>query len=312
MNQDPNWERQLVERLASAALVEQRRTRQWKIFFRLVWLALAALVVAAMWSSSDGEKTGVGLGGAHTALVDLDGAIDSDSKTVDKLVEGMEAAYKSGNTRGIVIRANSPGGSPVLSGMAYDEIKRLKKQHPDIPVVVAIEEVCASGCYYIAAAADKIYADKASIVGSIGVLSSSFGFTGTLEKLGVERRLMTAGANKAMGDPFSPENPQHEAIRRELIDDIHKQFIAAVKVGRGSRLKSDPDLFSGRVWLGDKSMPLGLIDGIGSARSVARDVIKAENIVDYTPQDDLTSRFARRFGVSVSDGVRGLFSSRLL
>ncbi|WP_131861922.1 S49 family peptidase [Crenobacter luteus] len=310
--QDPNWERRLVEKLASAALVEQRRTRQWKTFFRLMWLTLAALAVAAMWSSSDGDKSGIGLGSAHTALIDLNGVIGGENDVADKLVKGMEAAYRSGSARGIVIRANSPGGSPVVSGMAYDEIRRLKKQHPTIPVIVAVEEVCASGCYYIAAAADKIYADKASVIGSIGVLSGGFGFTGAMEKLGVERRLMTAGADKAMGDPFSPENPRHEAIRRSLIDDIHRQFVAAVKLGRGTRLKNDPELFSGRIWLGDQGVALGLVDGLGSVRSVARDVLKAEKLVDYTPQDDLTSRFARRFGVSLSDGLRELFATRLL
>jgi protease-4 len=212
----------------------------------------------------------------------------------------------------VIIRANSPGGSPVLSGLAYDEIRRLRKLHPTIPVYVVVEDVCASGCYYIASAADKIFVDKASIIGSIGVLQDGFGFTGAMEKLGVERRLLTAGENKAMGDPFSPVNPKQQEIVKTLLDDIHQQFITAVKQGRGNRLKTDPDMFSGRIWIGEQGVPLGLADGLGSVRSVARDVIKADKLVDVTPEDDFTRRVARRFGVSLGEGFRSLFETRLL
>ncbi|WP_374555389.1 S49 family peptidase [Aquitalea pelogenes] len=311
MNDTPNWERQLVEKLAMAALVEQRRARRWKIFFRLVWLGIIGGLLATAFLRNEDKSAEALTGGGHTAVISLEGVIDSENNTAEKLSAALEDAYGDSGTRGIIIEANSPGGSPVLSGMAYDEIRRLKKQHPAIPVYVTVQEVCASGCYYIAAAADKIFVDKASIIGSIGVLSDGFGFTGLMDKLGVERRLKTAGENKAMGDPFSPTNPKQEAIRQQLLDDIHQQFIKAVKDGRGSRLKSDPQLFSGMVWIGEKGIPLGLADGLGSTRSVARDVIKAEKTVDYTQQDDLSSRVARKIGVEFAGGVRSLFNTRL-
>lgn len=311
MNDTPNWERQLVEKLAMAALVEQRRARRWKIFFRLVWLGIIGGLLATAFLRNEDKSAEALTGGGHTAVISLEGVIDSENNTAEKLSAALEDAYSDHGTRGIIIEANSPGGSPVLSGMAYDEIRRQKKLHPSIPVYVTVQEVCASGCYYIAAAADKIFVDKASIIGSIGVLSDGFGFTGLMDKLGVERRLKTAGENKAMGDPFSPTNPKQEAIRQQLLDDIHQQFIKAVKDGRGSRLKNDPQLFSGMVWIGEKGIPLGLADGLGSTRSVARDVIKAEKTVDYTQQDDLSSRVARKIGVEFAGGVRSLFNTRL-
>jgi protease-4 len=236
--------------------------------------------------------------------------IARENNTASKLIQGLSDAYGDKNTRGIIIHANSPGGSPVLSGMVYDEIMKQKKLHPAIPVVVVVEEMCASGCYYIAAAADRIFVDKASIIGSIGVISDGFGFTGLMDKLGVERRVRTSGENKAMGDPFSPVNPRQEQIRQQLLDDIHQQFIQAVRKGRGQRLKETPDMFSGLIWLGEKSIPLGLADGYGTVPSVAHDVIKADKIVDFTPQDDLGSRFARRLGVEFAGGVSSLFNAR--
>jgi protease-4 len=311
MNDTPNWERQLVEKLAMAAVVEQRRARRWKIFFRLVWLGIIGGLLATAFLRNEDKSAEALTGSGHTAVISLDGVIDSENNTAEKLSAALEDAYNDHGTRGIIIEANSPGGSPVLSGMAYDEIRRQKKAHPAIPVYVTVQEVCASGCYYIAAAADKIFVDKASIIGSIGVLSDGFGFTGLMDKLGVERRLKTAGENKAMGDPFSPVNPKQEAIRQQLLDDIHQQFIKAVKDGRGSRLKNDPQLFSGMVWIGEKGIPLGLADGLGNTRSVARDVIKAEKTVDYTQQDDLSSRVARKIGVEFAGGVRSLFNTRL-
>ncbi|WP_199052100.1 S49 family peptidase [Aquitalea sp. ASV15] len=311
MNDTPNWERQLVEKLAMAAVVEQRRARRWKIFFRLVWLGIIGSLLAFAFMRNEDKSAEALTGSGHTAVISLDGVIDSDNNTAEKLSAALEDAYTDRGTRGIIIEANSPGGSPVLSGMTYDEIRRQKKLHPAIPVYVTVQEVCASGCYYIAAAADKIFVDKASIIGSIGVLSDGFGFTGLMDKLGVERRLKTAGENKAMGDPFSPTNPKQEAIRQQLLDDIHQQFIKAVRDGRGSRLKNDPQLFSGMVWIGEKGIPLGLADGLGNTRSVARDIIKAEKTVDYTQQDDLSSRVARKIGVEFAGGVRSLFNTRL-
>lgn len=311
MNDNPNWERQLLEKLAMAALLEQRRTRQWKIFFRLLWLAILAFMVIGLFLRNDDRAGDALTGSGHTAVISLEGVIDSSNNTAEKLIAGLKDAYDDKGTRGIIIEANSPGGSPVLSGVAYDEIRRQKKLHPTIPLYVVVDEVCASGCYYIAAAADKIYVDKASIIGSIGVLSDGFGFTGAMEKLGIERRLKTAGENKAMGDPFSPLNSKHEAIRQQLLDDIHRQFIKAVKDGRGSRLKATADTFSGMVWLGEKSIPLGLADGYGTVQSVARDVIKAEKTMDYTQQDDFASRVARRMGVEFAGGVKSLFNTRM-
>lgn len=310
MSENPNWERTLLEQLATAALLEQRRSRRWKIFFRLAWLGLALLIAATLfWRGADKPSDGLSAGG-HTAVLQLQGVIDTDNNSADKLIQGLSDAYKDKNTKGIIISANSPGGSPVLSGMVYDEIVRQKKLHPGIPVDVVVEEMCASGCYYIAAAADKIFVDKASIVGSIGVISDGFGFTGLMDKLGVERRVKTAGENKAMGDPFSPVNPKQEIIRQQLLDDIHQQFIKAVRNGRGQRLKETPDMFSGLIWLGEKSIPLGLTDGYGTVASVARDVIKADKTVDFTPQDDLSSRFARRLGVEFGGGIKSIFDAR--
>lgn len=312
MEQDRTWERQLIEKLATASLNEQRRARRWKIFFRLAWLAVLAGFVWLMYSDMESRNNSKAMGLPHTAVVTLDGTIDSESNVTAKMLDGMLAAYEDQNTRGIIIRANSPGGSPALSGMANDEILRLKKLHPKIPVYMVVEEVCASGCYYIAAAADRIYVDKASIVGSIGVISDGFGFDKAMDKLGIERRLATAGSNKGMGDPFSPANPQQEAIRQAMLDEIHAQFIAVVKQGRGQRLKDDPELFTGRVWLGSSGIQLGLADGLGSVGSVARDVIKAEELVDFTPDDDLASRVARRIGVSFSGGVRAMLGDTRL
>ncbi len=312
MEQDRTWERQLIEKLATASLTEQRRARRWKIFFRLAWLAVLAGFVSLMFVDMESRNSSKSMGQPHTAVVSLDGTIDSESNVTAKMLDGLNAAYEDSNTRGIIIRANSPGGSPALSGMANDEILRLKKLHPKVPVYMVVEEVCASGCYYIAAAADRIYVDKASIVGSIGVISDGFGFDKAMDKLGIERRLATAGSNKGMGDPFSPKNPQQEAIRQGLLDEIHGQFIAVVKQGRGKRLADDPDLFSGRVWLGSSSIKLGLADGLGSVGSVARDVIKAEELVDFTPDDDLASRVARRIGVSFSGGVRAMLGDTRL
>lgn len=308
MSDNQNWERTLLERLAGAALEEQRRSRRWKIFFRFAWLALFAALIAALALPASRHGTS----GKHVAVLRLDGEISSDNGTADKMIQGLTDAYADSGTRGIIIRANSPGGSPVVAGMVYDEIARQRKAHPQIPVVVAVEDMCASGCYYIASAADAIYVDKASIVGSIGVLSDGFGFTGLMDKLGIDRRLRTAGSNKAMGDPFSPVNPKQEAIRQQLLDRIHEQFIKAVRDGRGKRLKETPDMFSGLVWLGDQSIPLGLADGYGTVGSVASARFHTDNIVDVTPQDDLGSRFARRLGVEFGSGVKSLLDARFI
>lgn len=312
MNEPQNWERQVVERLAFAAIDEQRRARRWKIFFRSVWLTLFVAAVVMLMLESPSAKEGMhSPGGKHTAVVDLAGPITSENNTAERLISGLNKAFTDAGSKAVIVRANSPGGSPVLSGMVYDEIRRLKAKHPAIPLYFVVEEVCASGCYYMAAAADRIYVDKASIIGSIGVLSDGFGFPSLMEKLGVERRLMTAGTHKALGDPFSPQKPEDAVWRQKLLDGIHQQFIDAVKAGRGKRLVNNPELFSGLVWLGSDSLAVGLADGLGSVNSVARDVVKADELVNFTTDEYLFDRFAKKIGVSLRYGVSSFFDTSL-
>lgn len=295
----PQWERAVLEKVALAAIQEQRRSRQWGMFFKMmVLLYLFALLFIGMgwFGGSEASK------GSHTALVDVSGVIAPGSMaSADKVIAGMQAAFKDRNTKGVILRINSPGGSPVQAGYINDEIRRLRSKHPEVPLYAVVEDVCASGGYYIAAAADRIYVDKASIIGSIGVLMDGFGFTGTMEKLGVERRLLAAGKNKGFLDPFSPIQPEQTVHAETMLDDIHQQFISVVRQGRGKRLKETPDMFSGLLWVGQKSIDLGLADALGSLDYVAREVIKAEDIVDYTQQENIAERFARRFGAAAAE-----------
>ena len=298
---ETNWERKVIEKIALEGIAEQRRHRRWGIFFKLLGFAYltALLAFAIEWGEpdlADGKKT--------TALVDLTGVIQAKGDAnAENVISALQAAFKSKHTAGVVLRINSPGGSPVQAGMINDEIRRLRAAHPEVPLYAVIEDVCASGGYYIAAAADRIYVDKASIVGSIGVLMDGFGFTGTMDKLGVERRLLTAGQNKGFLDPFSPQNGEHKAHAQGMLDDIHRQFIDVVRKGRGKRLKETPDMFSGLMWTGAKSIELGLADGYGTLESVARDVLKAEDIRDYTVKSNFAEKFAKRFGAEVADGL---------
>jgi protease-4 len=294
-----NWERDVLEKLAFAAIKEQRRGRRWGIFFKLLGFAYLTFLIVMLfdWRGEDGLT-----GGKHSALVDLDGIIQAKgSASADNVTASLQGAFKDKNTKGVILRVNSPGGSPVQAGIIYDEIVRLRKKYPDIPLYAVVEDICASGGYYVASATDKIYVDKASIVGSIGVILDQFGFTGTMDKLGVERRVITAGENKAFLDPFSPLRPEDVKHAHELLDQVHQQFIDVVKKGRGSRLKESPELFSGLFWTGTKSIELGLADGYGSVDSVARDVIKAEQIVDYTRKENVAERIARRFGAAMAE-----------
>ena len=295
---EADWEKQLIEKLAGAALTEQRRARRWGIFFKLLFFAYLTVVILLVldWRAADS------LGASkHTALVDVVGVIDAKGdSSADRVTEALQNAFKNKNTVGVILRINSPGGSPVQAGIIYDEIRRLRGLYPNIPMYAVVEDICASGGYYIAAAADKIYVDKASIVGSIGVIMDGWGFTGTMEKLGVERRVLTSGENKAFLDPFSPADEKQKRHAQSMLDDIHKQFIDVVKKGRGKRLKETPDLFSGLLWTGDKSIEIGLADGFGSVDYVAREVIKAEDILDFTKKQDFTERFARRFGATMA------------
>lgn len=298
----PNWERATLEKLALGSLNEQRKARRWGIFFKLLTVAYVAFVTFSFlgWRSGDGVS-----GGAHTALVELDGQIAAKGQaSADRITGALQAAFKDKSTRGVILRINSPGGSPVQSGIIYDEIQRLRKKYPDIPLHAVVEDLCASGGYYIASAADKIYVDKASLIGSIGVILGGWGFTEAMGKLGVERRLITAGENKAFLDPFSPQDPQHRAFAQGLATDIHKQFIDVVRKGRGARLKeSDKTIFSGLLWTGERGIELGLADAIGNVDSVARDVIKAERVVDFTLKDNVAERLAKRFGMGAAQAL---------
>ena len=295
------WERDTLERLAFATLAEQRASRRWRIFFRFAWLAL---VVALLWTGT--HKGGVGGNGPsqpHTAVVAIKGEIaDGADASAEWVVTALRAAFEDEGSQAVVLQINSPGGSPVQAGIINDEIRRLKEKHKK-PVYAVVEESCASAAYYIAVAADEIYVDKASIVGSIGVLMDGFGFTGLMDKLGVERRLMTAGENKAMLDPFSPVNPKHKALAQNMLNEVHQQFIAVVREGRGDRLHETPETFSGLFWSGEAGIKMGLADALGSSDYVAREVIKQENIVDFTTQEGLADRVAKKFGASFSSSL---------
>jgi protease-4 len=295
-----NWERGVIERLALEALKEQRRARRWGIFFKALTFAYLTLLLLLLLDLRQPDA----FAGKHTALVDVAGVIDAKGgASADNVNSALLSAFKDRNTQGVILRVNSPGGSPVQAGLIYDEIRRLRELYPDIPMYAVVEDVCASGGYYIASAADKIYVDKASLIGSIGVLLDQFGFVESLEKLGVERRVLSAGENKAFLDPFSPLDPRHVAHAKALLGDIHQQFIDVVRKGRGKRLKESPELFSGLIWTGAKSVELGLTDGFGSVDYVAREVIKAEQVVDYTQKDSFAERLARRFGAGVAQAL---------
>ncbi|MCB5187563.1 S49 family peptidase [Methylobacillus caricis] len=297
-----NWERDTLHQLALASVKEQRRARQWGIFFKSIGFTYLFIILfyALGWNASSSASV------EHTALIDISGVIGSDDAVnADSVVSSLQSAFDSKGTKGIILRINSPGGSPVQAGIINDEIKRQRKLHPNIPVYAVVEDICASGGYYIAVAADRIYVDKASIVGSIGVLMDGFGFTGIMDKVGVERRLMTAGSNKAMLDPFSPVNPKHQEFAQQMLDQIHAQFIAVVREGRGKRLKETPETFSGLFWSGQSSIEMGLADALGSSDYVAREVIKQENVVDFTAKEGLADRFAKRLGASVGASFLG-------
>ncbi len=306
-NGEPNsWERSLVREVVQANLKEARRSRRWGILFKsLLFVYLFALLWLAL---QDDLTESVSLEKEHTALIDVKGIIASGTKaSADTIVEGLRDAFEDKKTKGIILRINSPGGSPVQSGYVYDEIKRLRKEHENIPVYAVIADLGASGAYYIAAAADAIYADQASLVGSIGVLMNGFGFVDTLKELGVERRLLTAGEHKGIMDPFSPMKEEDQAIIQSMLDAIHAQFVAKVKEGRGDKLAQRDDLFSGLFWTGEQALEMGLVDALGSSGYVAREVIGAKKIVDFTPKEDWFKRFSDRVGVSFAEGLKSVY-----
>jgi protease IV len=302
----PGWERATLEKLAFASLNEQKATRRWKTFVRLAWLAfLIAVVWLALHRGTPTSDATV----AHTAVVEIKGEIaDGADASAEFVNAALKAAFEDEGAKAVVLLINSPGGSPVQAGMMNDEILRLKAKHKK-PVYAVVGETCASAAYYIAVSADKIYVDKASIVGSIGVLMDGFGFTGLMDKLGVERRLLTAGENKGFLDPFSAQSDKQRAFAQTMLNQIHQQFITVVKNGRGQRLKETPDMFSGLFWSGQQAVELGLADQLGNLDYVAREVVKTEEIIDYTRRDNVAERLAKKFGAAMGEGAMKAFKA---
>ena len=299
-NPNAGWERATIEKLLFAQLKEQQAARRWRMFSRLLWLGLFG---AMAWFLYNAENMNTSVSTPHTAVIDIKGEIASGAEaSAENVVASLHSAFEDKGALAVVLLIDSPGGSPVQAGIINDEITRLKALHGK-KVYAVVEETCASAAYYIAAAADDIYVDKASLVGSIGVLMDGFGFTGLMDKLGVERRLMTAGANKAMLDPFSPQDETQKAYIQAMLGEIHTQFITVVKQGRGDRLKDTPEMFSGLFWTGQQAIDMGLADYLGSLDYVAREVVKAEDIIDYTRRDNVAERLAKRFGAAIGWGA---------
>ena len=301
--QKAGWEREVIEKIALAGVTEQRRTRRWSIFFKgLLFVYLFALLLIGFYprfqkGMSDSSKS-------HTAVIDVMGVIaEGQDANASAIIEGLRDAVEDKGTKGIILHMNTPGGTPVQAAYVYDEIRQIKKKNPDLPIYAVVSDLCASGCYYIAAAADKIYASQASIIGSIGVIMESFGFVNMMDKLGVERRLLIAGSHKAILDPFSPVNAEETQHMQTLLDQVHQQFIDAVRQGRGERLKETPDMFSGLVWTGAESIKLGLIDGLGNDDYVSREIIGEKNLVNFTHQERLIDRLAGRLGASFGQAI---------
>jgi protease-4 len=299
------WEREVLEKIALAGIKEQRSSRRWGIFFKILTFAYVTLVLvfAIDWRGRTESMTD----GKHTALVEVSGVIGPGTdSSAERVNSALQAAFKDSNTQGVVVRINSPGGSPVQSQNIYDEMRRLRTKYPAIPLYVVVEDMCASGGYFVAAGADRIYVNKSSLVGSIGVRMDGWGVTGLMEKLGVERRLLTAGENKGFLDPFLPVDEKQKQHALTMLGEIHQQFINVVREGRGKRLKESPDMFSGLIWTGQKSVDLGLADGFGSLDYVAREVIKAEEIVDFSQKENLAEKFARRLGAGAASTLADL------
>jgi len=308
-NDKTNYE-SIVQRLAFAAINEQRRSRRWRIFFLFLFFAYITILGIVLMDSSGSASRQLSDEGKHTALVQMPGIIAIDEKSgAETVIAGLESAFKHGETAGVILEINSPGGSPVQSAYIYDEIKRLRQKYESIPLYVVVVDIAASGGYFVAAAADRIYVNKSSLVGSIGVRMDNFGFVELMQKLGIERRLLTAGENKGLFDPFLPEDAGQKAHLQQMLNEIHQHFIDAVKQGRGERLSPQEDVFSGLIWTGEKAIELGLVDGLGTTKSVARDVIKAETVINFTRKSQLFDRIAKRIGAGVAQQMQAYFRS---
>ena len=300
-----NWEREVLEKLALAAITEQSKARRWNVFFKCLLSAyLLILLGIALYPQ---VKTDLGGESDYSAIIDIAGPIAQDQPTnAEDIIASLREAVKDSHTKGIILRANSPGGSPVQSAYIFAELRKIKQERPNLPIIGVVSDICASGCYYIVAASDKIYVNPASLVGSIGVLMDGFGFVDTLQKLGIERRLLTAGAHKAMLDPFSPRKEDELTYMKNLLNQVHNQFIQAVKTGRGARLKETADTFSGLVWTGEEAIKLGIADAVGTEDSVAQDIIGAKKLVNFTHQDKLLDKLAGKLGASFGQALGSL------
>ncbi len=306
VTRESGWEREVIEKLALAAVTEQTRARRWGVFFKsLMFVYLIAVFGVAMYPTIKQDMGGDSKD--HTAVIDVVGVIAEDKDAnASNIIESLRDAVKDKHTKGIILHSNSPGGSPVQSAYVYQEIRNIKKEHPELPVYAVVSDICASGCYYIASASDKIFVNQSSLIGSIGVLMDGFGFVDVMQKLGVERRLLTAGAHKAMLDPFSPPKADETQYMQGLLDQVHQQFIGAVKAGRGDRLKETPDMFSGLIWTGEAGVKLGVADGFGNDDYVAKDIIGAEKLVDFTQQGRLIDKIAGKLGASFGQAIGSL------
>ncbi len=307
--QEAGWERKIIEKLALAAVTEQTRARRWGVFFKsLIFIYLFAIFGMAIYPKI---KQNISVDSKyHTAVIDVVGVIaeDKDANATD-IIESLRDAVKDPHTKGIILHSNSPGGSPVQSAYVYEEIRKIKKERPDLPVYAVVSDMCASGCYYIASASDKIFVNQSSLIGSIGVLMDGFGFVDIMQKMGVERRLLTAGAHKAMLDPFSPPKEDETKYMQGLLDEVHQQFISAVKAGRGDRLKETPDMFSGLVWTGEAGVKIGVADGFGNDDYVAKEIIGAETLVDFTQQGSVLEKISGKLGASFGHAIGSLIQN---
>jgi protease-4 len=303
------WERNVIEKIASDSLSEQRKTRRWGIFFKLLTLIYLSIILIFVITSG---RSQVPASGDFSALIKINGVIGTGlDVSAEDVISSLKDAYSYTGTKAIILEINSPGGSPVQSGMINDEIRRGQQMFPDIPVYAVVQDICASGGYYIAVAADKIFVDKASIVGSIGVRIDGFGFEEIIKKIGVERRLITSGENKGILDPFLPVPPKQSVFIKQLLDEVHQQFIDVVKQGRGDKLSTNPDIFSGLFWNGDRAITLGLVDDFGTVDSVARDIVRNEEIIDFTIYDSFGDTLAEKIGVGIGDSIGNSFINKI-